>query len=370
LSIPNFAMTRLASLESLRGAAALMVLFAHVKFPVMDACGTGAVPSILRPMWGACGVDLFFVISGFVIGLTIDRSGMTWRAFLAARVARVVPMYALFSLVCLVVSGVVCFRLSPNVVANSFLFLPLFDTNQFSGTLHPYGWTLSFEIMFYLTAAATLAVAGAARAPIWLAVIFGTCPFVLLYSGYDDSWYFPRFAFSPMVMEFSLGCLAHRLTCRHSSLGLGVTALLAGVALLALGSFRADRLATYLGVLGDVRLASERVAVWGLPSFLIVGGAAAIERRNGWWPGERVAFFLGSISFSLYLVQPIALFVVGSVFLRLGWSEPWIVVVAAVALAVGAARITNRVAEQPLVTGTRKRLERWLGVSKPCPRLA
>src|SRR5262245_6975040 len=202
-------MTRFTSIESLRGIAAALVLFAHVKFPVVDACGVNELPSALRPTWGACGVDLFFVISGFVISLTLDRPGMTWRGFLAARVARVVPVYFVFTLACLVIPAVICVPLSGRVVADSFLFLPLFDTDRFAGTIHPYGWTLSFEIWFYLVATVLAVVAGARAVPVRLAVVFIAGSLVMLAVGYSSSWYFPRFGLCPLVIEFALGCVAY-----------------------------------------------------------------------------------------------------------------------------------------------------------------
>ena len=101
--------------------------------------------------------------------------------------------------------------------------------------------------------------------------------------------------------------------------------LTAGLAGLLLGSLRADRLAVYSAVLADPGLALERVAAWGLPAFLIVTGAATLERRTGRWPARRAAGFLGGISYSVYLVQPIILFAVGSLGQSTGLAAPWAV---------------------------------------------
>lgn len=360
-------MTRFASIESLRAVAAALVLFAHVKFPIIDGCGLDALPSVLRASWGACGVDLFFVISGFVIALALDRPGVTWRSFLAARVGRVAPVYFLFTLVCLAIPPVLCVSLAPTVVADSFLFLPLLDTDRFAGTIHPYGWTVSFEIWFYLVATAGALLAGPRAVPGWLVAGFVAGPLALLAVGYDHRWYFPRFALSPLVIEFALGCLAYRVAARPRSPGVGVLLLTAGVAGLVLGGFRADRLALYANVLADPGLALERVAWWGLPSFLIVTGAAAVERRTGWWPAQLAATFLGGISYSLYLVQPVVLFAVGSLAERLGGAPPWAVAGIAAALVFLSAAVIHRVVEKPLVAATRRRLEQWLAVSRPTP---
>jgi exopolysaccharide production protein ExoZ len=356
-------MTRFASIESLRGVAAALVLFAHVKFSVIDACGSDALPDLLRPMWGACGVDLFFVISGFVIALTLDRPGATWRSFLAARIARVVPIYFVFTLICLAIPVVVCVPVTRNVLVNSFAFLPVLDSGRFSGTVHPYGWTLCFELWFYLAATVTAAIAGPRVVPACLIAIFGIGPLLWLAIGYDHPWYLPRFVLSPMVVEFALGGVAYRLTRRARGRWAGAATLAAGVAGLAIGAFRGDRLAVYSEVLANPAVALERVVCWGLPSFLIVTGTAAVERAGG-WRGRRVAAALGAISFSLYLVQPIMLFAVGSLGSRIVGAAPWAVAGSAVTVVFVTATMTHRVIEQPLIATARRRLEGWLGVSR------
>src|SRR4051812_545608 len=71
-------------LQSLRAIAALLVLSVHVGY-------------ITNPS-GAVGVDIFFVLSGFVIALTAAKSGTTWKSFLVNRITRVVPFYYLMSI--------------------------------------------------------------------------------------------------------------------------------------------------------------------------------------------------------------------------------------------------------------------------------
>jgi peptidoglycan/LPS O-acetylase OafA/YrhL len=353
-------MTRFAGIESLRGVAAGLVLYAHLWIPIFDACGATAPPRAFRATWGAFGVDLFFVISGFVIALTLDRPGINWRSFLAARIARVAPIYFVFTAVCLAIPPVVCVPVTANVVADSFAFLPVLDADRYAGAIHPYGWTLSFEIWFYVVATAAAVVAGPRVAPGWMIVMFLAGPFVLIAIGYAHPWYFPRFALSPLVIEFALGCVAYRLTYLSLSCGMGVAALTAGLAGLFLGTFREDRVAFHWEVLADPGLAVERVVYWGLPSFLLVAGVAAIERRTGWWPGRPAAAWFGGISYSLYLVQPIVLFAVGTLCKWIDGVSPWAVAGAAVTGVFVTAAIVHRVVEKPVVAGTRRRLERWL----------
>lgn len=99
--------TYFETIDILRGFAALSVVVYHV----IELFNWTEFPSTGPMLWfrtGWMGVDLFFVISGFVIGLSafseIDRSGPTHfhGAFFARRVARIVPLHYLTMLVFIV----------------------------------------------------------------------------------------------------------------------------------------------------------------------------------------------------------------------------------------------------------------------------
>src|SRR5579872_3052735 len=74
------------SIQSLRALAALLVVFHHARqFPgFKDVIGTGI---------GVSGVDIFFVISGFVMALTAGRAGYPASTFLKRRATRIIPLY-------------------------------------------------------------------------------------------------------------------------------------------------------------------------------------------------------------------------------------------------------------------------------------
>lgn len=145
--------SRLLALDSLRALAALGVLLYHY---------TKGYELIVRPhatpvppfAWGYLGVDLFFVISGFVIALTLQRSA-SFAYFALGRVARLYPAY----LACAALSGIVTFGVGFNpatiqtsdVPWNAVIGLPpLVRANN----LDPSYWTLGVEVSFYGMAAA------------------------------------------------------------------------------------------------------------------------------------------------------------------------------------------------------------------------
>jgi peptidoglycan/LPS O-acetylase OafA/YrhL len=84
----------LVNIQALRGVAALLVVFVHLETPAERA---GINPALLT--FGNSGVDLFFVISGVIMVVTTARADVTAGSFIAHRIARVVPLYWLITLV-------------------------------------------------------------------------------------------------------------------------------------------------------------------------------------------------------------------------------------------------------------------------------
>src|SRR5882672_247790 len=133
----------LDSVQALRALAALCVVVYHVDF-----VGRGAF-----------GVDIFFVISGFIICHVTakDHDG-----FLRKRLIRIVPLYWAGTL-CLYCLGLVAPRLlqsEPTLsgLVNSLLFIPYAKEG---GRVYPIlflGWTLNYEMFFYALFACALAL--------------------------------------------------------------------------------------------------------------------------------------------------------------------------------------------------------------------
>lgn len=165
-------MHRLKSIDALRAIAALLVLSFHY-----EALLTFRFPAewpdsrLLYSHYGLMGVELFFIISGFVILMTIDRNDNISR-FVVGRIARMYPAY--FASV--VVSGAFLFAISavtiPVIVVN-FTMLQKFV--GVADLVTPY-WTLAYEIWFYAVMAA-ISLAGHLKsidrlALVWLAIAF------------------------------------------------------------------------------------------------------------------------------------------------------------------------------------------------------
>lgn len=154
-------------IQYLRGIAAIMVVWYHAIAQVPG------VSAYLAAGFGASGVDLFFVISGFIMVTTTFSKPMTPLEFLRRRIIRVVPLYWLLTLamVTLALFMPSLFRtliVSPATLIESLLFIPHFSAS-FPQKVWPLlvpGWTLNFEMFFYAVFACSLALPLRLRLPI------------------------------------------------------------------------------------------------------------------------------------------------------------------------------------------------------------
>jgi exopolysaccharide production protein ExoZ len=250
---------QLRSIQILRGIAALAVVLTHL--------GWGP---------GAAGVDIFFVISGFIMG-SITRRGVTPYKFATDRLWRVFPPYLIALLPWL--------GANPTRGAASFTLWPIWGGHY----VMPYllvGWTLSFELLFYTAVTVSLW----SRRP-WLVVGAYAC--CLLGYILQRSALF-SFIGSPMCLEFLFGLAIVRLP---RSRPVALVALLCGAALLV------GLPAANFDVTPEkfVHVVPWRALFWGVPAAMLVYGALCFESGIGrqWNPLVR----LGDASYSLYLTH-------------------------------------------------------------------
>jgi peptidoglycan/LPS O-acetylase OafA/YrhL len=155
---------RLSSVQILRAIAALSVALGHALYEAESFDVSRVYRSILDTQHWTAGVDLFFVLSGFIMMWTFGRrfgEPHAWREFLKRRLLRIVPPYWIFTAAAVVAALLFAGRLETTVFAVdhailSFLFIPHIAP---LGGIHPIlslGWTLMYEMFFYLAFAAAL----------------------------------------------------------------------------------------------------------------------------------------------------------------------------------------------------------------------
>jgi len=346
---------RLANLQILRFAAAALVVHAH---GVDLAQKAGAPPSILAAgafeNFGAIGVDIFFVISGFIITRTAFQSGpVAAGTFAWRRLWRVAPIYYLLSLPWLLAAAVAG-HLSGPMLAASLAFWPAAGARMTLPALDV-GWTLCFEMLFYVAVAAILA---AGRWRTWAVAAalaaFAACWVARVQTGLVAF----QFLGNPIILEFLMGVaaagLAPHMTRRAGwlAVGLGVFGLVAG---LLLGNGGISEASAIL----NGQASAVRALVWGVPSALLTLGIVALEPLTPPSPTRRAMAWMGDASYALYLVHPLVIGLAGLLLIPAPWAmsgDLMIVGVFLASLAAGAA--THLYLEQPL-----QRWQRRSGVS-------
>ena len=258
------------SIHYLRGIAAMMVVIFHI-FSSVDFMRD----NVSRLMWLRGGVDIFFVISGFVMVQSTIGRAVTPMKFIRQRALRIAPMYwiATFAVMSQI-PGEWLFKLQ------SLLFIPAMnpESNMMQPVVEP-GWTLNYEMMFYAVFALTLFLRQSIRFPVIASFFAG----VAIIGAAFDSSAISEFYTRAIILEFIFGMAIAQFGWR-----LPVVAVPIGIGIMiTFQSSSADRLFTL-----------------GIPAGLIIAGALSFEERL---QKSKVADFLGSASYSIYLFHLLAL---------------------------------------------------------------
>lgn len=285
-------------IQYLRGIAALMVVWHHARsqFPAVQELFPGA--------FGATGVDLFFVISGFIMVVTTDGSSTSCAQFVRRRFIRVAPLYWLLTLTMVAAALVVpsafkSLKFGWESLALSLAFVPHYS-DSFPDAVLPVlvpGWTLNYEMFFYLVFGLLLFLRPAWRLPVLTAAFASLVASGLVWGPFQPAAL--QVYTSPLLLEFVAGAwigLAWRRGHCNPPAPVGAFLVVAGFPMLTLGNVgMLDHVNELLGasmvVAGALspRFLSIRLPVWGA---------------------------LGDSSYSLYLTH---LFTLGV--LRLAWSR-------------------------------------------------
>ena len=278
-------MKAVLSIQYLRALAALSVVLFHTFQCVNDGFAVGAG-----------GVDIFFVISGFVLWTVVADRPIGPGVFLWRRAVRVVPLYWTITVV-LALLVLAAPQVLPQVrfgwahFIKSLMFIPHNDLVGDPFPLLPVGWTLNYEVILYLVMAMALMASRAWRLWAITALLFGVTSI-----GFIHPPAYRLFA-NPMLLQFAAGAWLGQawLTGRLPGRVIGWTMIIVGVDL-----FAAQQVLRLHAPDMIILLDLWRPFLWGIPAFLIVAGAVSVEAAGGIfasWP-LRV---LGDASYSLYL---------------------------------------------------------------------
>ncbi len=291
----------LPMVQVLRAFAALCVVTTHAigqVFQIDLGFNSKSLASI-----GNFGVDVFFVISGFImVWVTRHQVGSraSARQFLLRRIVRIAPLYWIFSLALILLTLTI-----PNVInypvidmdywIKSLLFIP--TVHPVDGSMTPIlvvGWTLQFEMFFYLLFALSLLVGR----KIGLTLLFSALVALAVADQFSPSGFVVLDYFTdPLLMEFAGGMVLGLLLVKGIRLPKWCSMGMVFISLCGLGISQA------------LQIDLPRFIEFGVPAFLLVGAATLPLGAESHSP-SKYSLALGNSSYALYLSH---IFIIGGV---------------------------------------------------------
>lgn len=350
----------LVYIQILRFAAAVAVVAFHA-WGIAPRFITVPADTPTLGLWQAGhGVDLFFVISGFIIYYATAAHAargkpLTPAAFLRRRVERIVPLY-FFAIGAVTLLALLLPEIfdtpgwyTPNHVLKSLAFISFTDGEM---PVVFVGWSLEYEMYFYLAAALLMAL----TRHVWrnLVLLFSALTIIGQIPGVAPMLGHYGFFTDALILEFIFGVMVGVVFVhgRRAHDGEGRIMLLATAGAVATLAFTD---------------ASNRALVFGLPSAALVAAAAwvSLKRTQPAWP-ERVLERLGDASFSIYLAQVnTVIFAAQAIAYMVPTIHPLLLVAATSVIVVLAGLALNIVVERPLL-----KVCRHLGRDASRPRRA
>ena len=315
--------SRLESIQHLRGIAALLVVFVHFPTPLARFCGS-------------IGVDIFFFISGFIIFISIDKSGYYDKpfTFLKKRLLRIIPLYflvtTLFILMNVTLKSFHAERdanipvdMSIMTVLKSYLFIPITVNGDYRDPLVFLGWSLNFEMLFYiLTFFVLLIFRKNFFIPLLLALlIFGS----ISYTIGDFKNVYLDFLTSPLLLYFAIGLLFGKY---HELLKEKLSPFVEPLLFVVLYVFFIVMIAKdlgyiYIGMPRELVVYNgkeiPRILIWGIPSFILLVSYFTLASK--YKITNTYLSKLGDRSYSIYLLQIFFIYLLYEVKHRFSRSE-------------------------------------------------
>ncbi|SDV48673.1 acyltransferase family protein [Chitinasiproducens palmae] len=325
------------SVQYLRAFAAALVLLWHVK--TKSAQVGGDLFSDFK--FGLAGVDIFFVISGFVMAFIYARTkpgASNLLPFWGRRFVRILPLYWLLTFAALAI-----FLVAPEKVNSSggttsiwksFLLVPGEDKFLIEN-----GWTLSYEIYFYVLFSLAFLIPSKARGLQTVAALI----LAIVSVGITGTFNAPFLA-SPLLMEFLFGIAVYVLFTRKDYpyvRGFGLLALPLGIAGICAVP------------LMHAHLPGRSWLTVGLPAALIVFGVTSQEHWLRKMP-SRLLEKLGDSSYSMYLLHPFLLAIAGTLFRMMHLKNQGMAVeigywIATIIAVLGASFFLYKYVERPII---------------------
>lgn len=277
------------SVQYMRAIASLMVLVHHASWKSVQYSH-----DLLT--WfniGSAGVDLFFIISGFIMCQSLENKEVKVLTFIKNRVTRIIPLYWLLTSVALAIFIFFPDKVNSSGGETSILHSYLLFPSEYKFLIQN-GWTLSFEFLFYFIFSTSLFIRSSVRyiVPVLLINLLALIGYLFSFENYTL-----KFLTNPLLLEFSWGIIAfYFYRACACGIKIGLFLLTISLALLITVNFSNSDGATVFRL--------------GLPVLLFFMGMLLLEPyfyANSHRFKYRILRNLGDSSYSLYLFHPFCL---------------------------------------------------------------
>ena len=295
---------KILCVQSLRGIAALSVAMYHTLNIVVYVRGAELPFHFVL----SSGVDVFFVLSGFVMFITNFRGQHSPAKFIWNRFTRIVPLYWLCTLLFVPIT-LISPHLRPDFSVKNLLLSLMFIPYGHWPIL-PVGWSLNYEVFFYALLIGVMAIS--LRYMVMLSaiiyvilVIFG-----ILLDPINIPWMY--FYTRPIIFEFLVGIIIGWSFTNQFYIRTRATAIVCGV--LAIGLFALS------DHWGEEVWSNLQPVFFGIPAALLLLSALSLEQAE-LRVSNKGLLLLGDASYSIYLTHGFPLFVMAFVVKTAWWPK-------------------------------------------------
>lgn len=335
---------RLVELDSLRGLAAVGVMLFHYTTRFDELFGHTVPPALQVPL-GKYGVNMFFIISGFVIFMTLART-VKVLDFVVSRFSRLFPAFWAAIIVSFLLTHLLAVpgrTVTLETAALNFMMIHgMFKIPDVDGVY----WTLEIELIFYALAFLLFIARQTARVHWALGMLIAlrlAAHFASPLAGVHISWTFSHLLILPQIAWFACGIMIYR-RITHADQSPLRDWLVVGLAMLQLTLVDGP----WVGLLCAV-----------LTTLIWAAAAGRLRILQG-----SILVWLGSISYTLYLLHE-----------NIGWgvilhleqlgSPPELAIVIAIAVSLALASALTWLIEKPTMTWIRTTYRQRTAIARP-----
>jgi exopolysaccharide production protein ExoZ len=301
---------KLSNIQILRAVAALAVVFYHTGAEATELCKSSGWECRFEDWLGALGVSLFFIISGYIMVVTswnyFGKAGAS-KEFLKRRIYRIAPLYWILTTVTLIgiliapwIFNAPLLRL--DYLAGTYLFWPVLRDDGLVRPVMKLGWTLNYEMFFYVV----FAVALMCKRWLGLALAISVLAILIMLQSTGALIGAPtavQFWSDPIVLNFVIGMVAGVIYMSgfKTNMRVNLTACLGAVFGFLAIEFSSD----FMHSLPEDGLAYRTIIAAPMAMLFVAATFGPQVQQSSLW--ARSGLLLGDASYSLYLVHPFAL---------------------------------------------------------------